>query len=52
MSRCAAIFGLIVLAMLPGTSAWARILWSDPDARIVHDTGDGEDILGGKVKRR
>jgi len=51
MSRCAAIFGLILLAMLPGSSAWARILWSDPDPRTIHDTGEGQDFLGGAVKR-
>jgi signal transduction histidine kinase len=29
----------------------AAILWSDPNARVVHDSGDGADILGGFVKR-
>ncbi|HEY5298048.1 MAG TPA: sensor histidine kinase [Verrucomicrobiae bacterium] len=29
----------------------AAILWSDPDARVVRSTGDGEDNLGGKVMR-
>ena len=27
------------------------VLWSDADARVVHHSGDGFDILGGKVKR-
>jgi len=29
----------------------AVLLWSDADARVVHHSGDGYDILGGKVKR-
>jgi len=33
------------------TPARATILWSDPGARLVHNTGTGVDILGGKVKR-
>lgn len=37
--------------MLPAVPARATILWSDPGARVVHNTGEGVDILGGKVKR-
>ena len=33
------------------TPARATILWSDPGARLVHNTGTGVDILGGAVKR-
>ena len=46
-----AILRLILLALLFGRPAPARILWSDPAARAVHSTGDGLDILGGTVKR-
>jgi signal transduction histidine kinase len=31
--------------------AGAEILWSDAGARLVHTTGPGVDILGGKLKR-
>ncbi len=45
-------FGLLLgAALLLVMPAHAKILWSDPDARIVRNTGDGEDNLGGKVKR-
>ena len=42
--------GLLWLAAL-ATPAGATILWSDPGARLVHNTGTGADILGGAVKR-
>ncbi len=42
--------GLLLLAAM-ATPASAKILWSDPDARTVHETGIGVDILGGAVKR-
>jgi signal transduction histidine kinase len=29
----------------------AAVLWSDAGARVIHNTGDGVDILGGAVKR-
>ncbi len=38
-------------AIFPAVPAHAKILWSDPGARVVHETGEGVDILGGKVKR-
>jgi signal transduction histidine kinase len=41
---------LLWLAAL-ATPAGATILWSDPGARLVHNTGTGADILGGAVKR-
>jgi signal transduction histidine kinase len=44
-----AIVLLAVIMFVP--PARARILWSDPDARTVHHTGEGQDILGGVVKR-
>ncbi len=45
--------GLLAAAMvwLPVTPAHAVILWNDPDATLVHETGAGIDILGGAVKR-
>jgi len=51
MSRSGALWPLILLGLLLGGPAPARILWSDPDARTVHYTGEGVDILGGAVKR-
>src|ERR1017187_1172632 len=51
MSRCAAIFALTLLALFSCLSARSRILWSDPDARTVHSTGAGVDILGGALRR-
>jgi signal transduction histidine kinase len=55
MTRPAALFqtfGLLLgAALLLTIPARATILWSEPDARVVHETGEGVDILGGKVKR-
>jgi signal transduction histidine kinase len=51
MFRPATIFALTILATLFCRSARATILWSDPGARLVHNTGTGVDILGGVVKR-
>jgi len=46
------IFGLmLVAALLSAIPAHATILWSDEAARVVRNTGPGEDNLGGKVKR-
>ena len=42
---------LLVAVPLLALAAHAEILWSDPGARVVHETGEGVDILGGKVKR-
>ena len=39
------------MAWLLVTPARAVILWNDPDATLVHETGAGTDILGGAVKR-
>jgi signal transduction histidine kinase len=43
--------GTLLLLVALATPAHAKILWSDPDARTVHETGIGVDILGGTVKR-
>ena len=51
MSRSAATLALIFLAVFSCPSARAKILWSDPDARTVHNSGDGLDVLGGAVRR-
>lgn len=32
-------------------AARAEILWSDPASRVIHATVEGNDVLGGKVKR-
>src|SRR5579859_1747623 len=44
----------LVLTILAGSfspAARAEILWSDPASRVIHTTPEGNDILGGKVKR-
>jgi signal transduction histidine kinase len=51
MPRIAVIFAQIFLAGILCLPARAKILWSDEEARIVRNTGAGEDNLGGKVKR-
>jgi signal transduction histidine kinase len=50
MSRIA-ISLLTLWALLCGSPARARILWSEPAARTVHHTNAGLDILGGKLRR-
>ena len=50
--RNVAAHGLVVAVLLGGISSLhAAVLWSDADARVVHHSGDGYDILGDKVKR-
>ena len=51
MSRSAAIVVLTVMATIFCLPAQAEILWRDEGARVVHNTGAGEDNLGGKVSR-
>jgi signal transduction histidine kinase len=51
MSRPTAITTMLLLGMLVWVPARARILWSDPAPRLVHNTGAGVDILGGAVAR-
>ena len=51
MFRSAAFFALTILATFFCLSARAAILWSDLDARTVHNSGTGLDILGGAVQR-
>src|SRR6185295_17569832 len=47
-----ALGGLLAGLLLGGVlNLQAVLLWSDVDARVVHHSGDGYDILGGKVKR-
>jgi signal transduction histidine kinase len=41
----------LVIANFLAIPAHAVILWHDDDARLVHNTGEGIDILGGAVKR-
>jgi signal transduction histidine kinase len=49
--RITAMFLLTLLAAMFCLSARANILWSDEGARVIRNTGPGEDNLGGKVKR-
>lgn len=50
--RTIAAHGLLLVCFLGGVSRLhAVLLWSDADARVVHHSGDGFDILGGKLKR-
>jgi signal transduction histidine kinase len=56
MSRPAAkVFRIFAISFFVAASfvfpAHATILWSDAGARVVRNTGEGEDNLGGKVKR-
>ena len=41
---------LLLLAFNFSFAAHATILWSDKDARLVHTTGEGVDILGGAAQ--
>jgi len=50
--RQVALRGLLACLLFAGVAnLHAVLLWSDADARVVHHSGDGYDILGGKVKR-
>ena len=51
MSRAPVLFALTLLGWLFCQRAPGRILWADPTARTVHNTGAGADILGGAVRR-
>lgn len=42
---------LLVVSSLPGSLARAGILWSYPQSVTAHETGPGQDILQGAVKR-
>ena len=52
MPFCPAQLGIVCFAIvLLCSSARAATLWNDLGATLAHDTGDGQDILGGVVKR-
>jgi signal transduction histidine kinase len=51
MTRSAAIFVLTLLAATFCPSARAKILWSYPNAWLIHNDGMGTDILNGAVQR-
>src|SRR3954469_2217769 len=52
VSRGTLALGLGVwLALAMGTPASAVILWNDPETTLVRETGKGNDILKGAVKR-
>ena len=44
---------LLVLTLAATATSLARseILWTDPGSRVIHNTGDGVDVLGRAVKR-
>lgn len=50
-SRKPAFVFFLCIALMQAAAAHAVILWSDAGARVIRNTGDGEDDLGGKVKR-
>jgi signal transduction histidine kinase len=50
-SRKSAFVLILCMALMQAIAAHAVILWSDAGARVVRNTGTGEDNLGGKVKR-
>jgi signal transduction histidine kinase len=41
----------LLMAMGAGSVAQAEVLWSDVGSRVIHNTPDGTDILGGAVER-
>jgi len=43
--------GLLWCATCCCPPARATILWSEPASRVIHDTPEGTDILGGAIKR-
>jgi len=48
---CCCVQWLLILWLLTGATAiQATVLWSDLGTILVHDTGEGFDILGGAVK--
>ena len=51
MTRFAAIFVLTVLAVAYCLPARAVVLWSDSGLTLVHENGEGTNILHGEVKR-
>ena len=51
MSRAIVTLALISWTVIFSSPARATILWSEPEGGLVHNTGIGVDILGGKVRR-
>ena len=51
MSRTIATLALIAWTVIFSSPAMATILWSEPEGGLVHNTGLGVDILGGRVRR-
>ena len=51
MSRAIVTLALISWTVIFSSPAPAAILWSEPNARLVHNTGIGVDILDNKVRR-
>ena len=48
---CRCIWLATCLGALAAQPTHAAILWSDPGARVIHNTPGGSDILGGAVRR-
>jgi len=45
-------FAVAVALLIPGAvSVRGGVLWTDPEPRVIHNTPDGADLLGGAVKR-
>jgi len=42
---------IVIVGCLLAASSPAAILWSDPGSRVIHNTPDGQDILGGATRR-
>lgn len=51
LSRKSAFAVVVGVALMQAAAVHAVILWSDAGARVVRNTGEGQDDLGGKVKR-
>ena len=49
MAALGAVAGGLVLS--GALELHAEILWQDPEARVVHHTGEGKDVLGGRTRR-
>lgn len=42
---------MALFGIMGGPRAFAVVLWSDLGATLIHESGNGDDILGGAVKR-
>jgi signal transduction histidine kinase len=51
LTRCLGLWLLAVPLLIAPPGVEAEVLWSDLDPRVIHQTPDGADILGGAVRR-